>query len=40
MGTVAIVYRETGNWKWPVIQFIYKGALAYLSSFIAYQLLS
>ena len=40
MGTVAIVYRETGNWKWPVIQFIYMGALAYLSSFIAYQLLS
>ena len=40
MGTVAIVYRETGHWKWPVIQFLYMGALAYLSSFIAYQLLS
>ena len=40
MSTLAIVYRETGHWKWPVIQFIYMGALAYLSSFIAYQLLS
>ena len=40
MGTVAIVFRETGHWKWPVIQFFYMGALAYLSSFIAYQLLS
>lgn len=40
MGTVAIVYRETGHWKWPAIQFLYMGALAYLSSFIAYQLLS
>jgi len=40
MSTLAIVYRETGHWKWPVIQFIYMGALAYFSSFIAYQLLS
>jgi len=40
MGTVVIVYRETGHWKWPLIQFLYMGVLAYLSSFIAYQLLS
>jgi ferrous iron transport protein B len=40
MSTLAIVYRETKHWKWPVIQFFYMGALAYLSSFIAYQLLS
>ncbi|MDC0249468.1 ferrous iron transport protein B [Flavobacteriales bacterium] len=40
MGTVVIVYRETGHWKWPLIQFLYMGTLAYLSSFIAYQLLS
>ena len=39
MGTVVIVYRETGHWKWPLIQFLYMGALAYFSSFIAYQLL-
>ncbi|MBT5090688.1 MAG: ferrous iron transport protein B [Flavobacteriales bacterium] len=40
MSTLAIVYRETKHWKWPVIQFFYMGALAYLSSFITYQLLS
>jgi ferrous iron transport protein B len=40
MSTLAIVYRETKHWKWPVIQFLYMGVMAYLSSFIAYQLLS
>ena len=40
MSTLAIVYRETRHWKWPLIQFIYMGVLAYISSFIAYQLLS
>jgi ferrous iron transport protein B len=40
MSTLAIVYRETKHWKWPVIQFLYMGVLAYLSSFMAYQILS
>ena len=40
MSTLAIVFRETNGWKWPVIQFVYMSALAYLASFIAYQLLS
>ena len=40
MSTMAIVYRETRHWKWPLIQFLYMGVLAYISSFIAYQLLS
>ncbi len=39
MSTLAVVYRETKNWKWPVIQFVYMGALAYFASFIVYQLL-
>jgi len=38
MSTLAVVYRETQNWKWPVIQFIYMGLLAYLASFAAYHL--
>lgn len=38
MSTLAVVYRETKKMKWPVIQFIYMGALAYLASFIAYNL--
>ncbi len=40
MSTIAVVYRETGHWKWPLIQFVYMSALAYFSSLIAYQLLS
>ena len=38
MSTLAIVKRETKSWKWPIIQLIYMTALAYLISFIAYQL--
>jgi len=37
--TVAIVYRETKNWRWPAIQFAYMTVLAYVVSFVTYQLL-
>jgi ferrous iron transport protein B len=40
MSTVAVVRREAGGWKWALIQFVYMGALAYLSAFIAYQSLT
>lgn len=40
MSTIAIVYRETNGWKWPLIQLIYMSALAYLSSFIVFQVFS
>ena len=39
MSTLAVVYRETKSWKWPIIQFVYMTALAYVASFIVYQLL-
>ncbi|HVD96724.1 MAG TPA: ferrous iron transport protein B [Cytophagaceae bacterium] len=39
MSTLAIVYRETKSWKWPLIQFVYMTGLAYVSSLIIYQLL-
>ena len=39
MSTLAIVKRETGSWKWPMIQFIYMTGLAYLLSMFAYWLL-
>lgn len=39
MSTLAVVYRETKNWKWPAFQFLFMGGLAYLSSLIVYQLL-
>ncbi len=40
MSTLAVVYRETKGWKWPALQFAYMTLLAYVSSFIVYQLLS
>lgn len=39
MSTVAVVYRETKSWRWPMIQLVYMTALAYVASLIAYQLL-
>ena len=38
MSTLAIVKKETGTWKWPIIQFIYMTGLAYLMSLLVYQL--
>ena len=40
MSTLAVVRRETGSWKWPLYQFAFMGVLAYISSFIAFRLLS
>jgi len=37
--TVAVVYRETKDWRWPAIQFAYMAVLAYTASFIAYHVL-
>jgi ferrous iron transport protein B len=39
VSTVAIVYRETKSWKWPAIQFAYMTVLAYVASFLVYQVL-
>ena len=40
MSTLAIVWRETKSWKWPLAQLGFMTGLAYLVSLIAYQLLS
>ncbi|MES2838403.1 MAG: ferrous iron transport protein B [Bacteroidota bacterium] len=40
ISTIAVVYRETKHWKWPLIQFVYMGVLAYLSSYLVYHLFS
>lgn len=39
MSTVAVVFRETKSWKWPLIQLTYMTAMAYVASLIAYQFL-
>jgi ferrous iron transport protein B len=40
MATLAVVKRETKTWKWPLIQLVYMGILAYLGAFITFTLLS
>ena len=35
MSTIAVVRRETGGWKWPILQFLYMGSLAYAGAFAA-----
>jgi ferrous iron transport protein B len=40
MSTLAVVYRETKGWKWPMIQLTYMTVLAYVSALIVYQSLS
>ncbi len=40
MSTVAVVYRETKSWKWPVGQTIFMTVVAYLSALLVYQILS
>ncbi len=39
MSTLAVTKRETNSWKWPTIQFLFMGILAYVGSFITYQLI-
>lgn len=38
MSTIAIVRRESGSWKWPLLMFAYMTVLAYGASFAAYQI--
>ena len=40
ISTLAIVKRETNSWKWPALQLIGMGILAYVSSVIAFNILS
>ncbi|HEX8350546.1 MAG TPA: ferrous iron transport protein B [Hymenobacter sp.] len=39
MSTLAVVYRETKGWKWPILQLLYMTGLAYVASLTVYQLL-
>lgn len=40
MSTLAVVYRETKGWKWPVLQTIYMSAVAYLAALLTYNIFS
>ncbi len=38
MSTLAVVKRETKSWKWPIIQLVYMTGLAYVMSWMVYNL--
>lgn len=40
MATLAVVYRETNSFKWPIIQLLYMGILAYFSSMLVFNIFS
>jgi ferrous iron transport protein B len=40
MSTIAVVRRETGGWRWPIIQFSYMTVFAYVSAFLANKIVS
>jgi len=39
LSTQAVTRRETGGWRWPLVQLGYMTALAYAASFATYQVL-
>ncbi|MEX2514328.1 MAG: ferrous iron transport protein B [Cyclobacteriaceae bacterium] len=40
MSTLAVVYRETKSWKWPILQTIGMTIVAYLGALLTYQIFS
>jgi ferrous iron transport protein B len=38
--TIAVIKRETGGWKWPILQFSYMLALAYVGALLAFRVTS
>jgi ferrous iron transport protein B len=39
MATLAVVRRETNSWRWPLIQLLFMGVVAYTCALIVYQML-
>jgi ferrous iron transport protein B len=40
MSTLAIVRRETGSWRWPIVMTLYMNSVAYVAALVVYQVLS
>ena len=40
MSTLAVTYRETKSWRWPLAQLVYMTGLAYAAAFVVYQALA
>ncbi len=39
MATIAVVRKETDSWKWTFVQIVFMTGMAYITAFIAYQVL-
>jgi ferrous iron transport protein B len=37
LATIAAIRRESGHWKWAIFAMVYTTAIAYVGSFIVYQ---
>jgi ferrous iron transport protein B len=40
MSTLAVVKRETNSWKYPLLQFVYMTAFAYVAALATFQIIS
>jgi ferrous iron transport protein B len=40
MSTLAITYRETKGWKWPILQTLYMSGIAYISAYMVFTIFS
>ena len=38
VSTIAVVFRETNSWQWPLFQFVYMAILAYIAALAVFQL--
>jgi ferrous iron transport protein B len=38
VSTLAIMYRESGSWRWPAFTFVYMTTLAYFAAMLTYQI--
>lgn len=38
MGTIAVISREAGHWKWGAFVIVYTTAIAWIASFLVYQI--
>lgn len=36
MSTLAITKKETNSWKWPLVQFLFMGVMAYVGAFLTH----
>jgi ferrous iron transport protein B len=37
MSTIAVVRRESGSWRWPILMVVYMTVLAYVGALVTYQ---